>query len=65
MANFVNQSKNGSIFTNIFKNSATFTNAYKRIKAFLLQEDSYKLLLEDGGGILIDRGVEFTNQTKN
>ena len=46
--------------------SFTFTNTLKRIKSYLLQEDGYRLLLEDSGSILIDRGVEFdSSQTKN
>lgn len=48
-------------FTFISKIASTFTNTLRRIKSYLLQEDGYKLLLEDGGSILIDRGVEFTD----
>ena len=53
-------------FTNIIKNSvSSFVNTYKRIKAYLLCEDGTHLLLEDGGKIYIDKGVEYTNLTKN
>lgn len=64
-------------FTNLIKNSVSsvsnatkyailsVSNVYKRVKAYLLCEDGTHLLLEDGGKIFIDRGVEYTNQTKN
>jgi len=53
-------------FTFISKISSTFSNTLKRIKSYLLVETGYKLLLEDGGAILIDRGIEFNSpESKN
>ena len=53
-------------FTNLIKNNvSSVSNTIKRLLAYLLCEDGTHLLLEDGGKIFIDRGVEYTNQTKN
>lgn len=66
MANFLNTIKNSSTVLNTAKSAlSSFSNILKRIKAYLLSEDSTHLLLEDGGNILIDRGIEYTNLTKN
>jgi len=53
-------------FTFISKISSAFSNTLKRIKSYLLVETGYKLLLEDGGAILTDRGIEFDSpESKN
>lgn len=67
MANFINTIKNSiSTVSNVTKNAmSSVTNTYKRLRAYLLSEDGTHLLLEDGGKIFIDKGVEYTNITKN
>lgn len=67
MATFTNLIKNSvSSVGNIAKHAVTsVSNTVKRLLAYLLCEDGTRLLLEDGGNILIDRGVEYTNITKN
>jgi len=53
-------------FTNGVKTAvATFVNLLKRGLFFLKNEDNTYLLLEDGGKIIIDNGVEYTNLTKS
>jgi len=52
-------------FSNLTKNIGSWTNqAITTLKDFLLKEDSFFLLKEDGGKIVIFDG-SFSNQTKN
>lgn len=43
----------------------TWTNRVKKAVSFLLKEDTYYLLLETGDKIILSRGTDFTNKTKN
>ncbi len=43
----------------------TWTNRIKKAVSFLLKEDTYYLLLETGGKIILSRGTDFTNRSKN
>lgn len=68
MTTYVNQSKNTSTFTNQPKNTATFSFQSKTANAvdYLLKEDAFYLLLEDGGKIVLDGSVGgWGYQTKN
>lgn len=54
-------------YTNQTKNAASFTMQTKNAAMdFLLKEDAFYLLLEDGGKIVLDgSGSGYTLQTKN
>lgn len=56
-----------STWTNATKNVATFTNQVKHTVSnfFLLKQDSFYLLLETGGKIILQDSYPWTNQTKN
>ena len=68
MSTWANQTKNTATFTNQTKNSATFTNLAKTLKNYLLKEDGFKLLQENGFAILLDPSPttsSWTNLAKN
>lgn len=51
--------------TNLLKTASTLVNLVKQtIKSFLLKEDGYYLLLEDGGKIILDGSDAVENLTK-
>ena len=54
-------------WTKLTKTISTFINMAQSLRSFLLKEDGFCLLLEDGGKILIEpiTGVYWSNQTKN
>jgi hypothetical protein len=45
--------------------TTTWTNTGKLDNEFLLKEDSFYLLLENGSKIVLFRGTEYTNTSKN
>ena len=50
---------------NLLKSASTLVNLAKQtIKSFLLKEDGYYLLLEDGGKIILDGSDAVENLTK-
>ena len=54
------------IFTLLTKASTAFSNLVKIVRGFLLQEDGFYLLTEDGGKIIIEPdNTEIINQEKN
>ena len=53
------------VYTFISKITSVLTNTLKRVQAFLLQEDSAFILLEDGGKIFLDRGIVYSDTSKN
>lgn len=67
MTTFTNQSKNSTSATNQAKNTTTFTNLVRDIVAyFILLEDSFYLLQENGGKLIIyTENTPYINQVKN
>jgi len=57
---FTNQSKNASSFTNQSKNSTTFDDGV----GFLLKEDTFHLLLENGGKIVLDQSNNYKKKPR-
>jgi len=54
------------IFTLLTKASTAFSNLVKIVRGFLLQEDGFYLLTEDGGKIIIEPdNTEIINQEKH
>jgi len=54
------------IFTLLTKASTAFSNLVNIVKGFLLKEDGFYLLTEDGGRIILEPdGTEIFNQEKN
>jgi hypothetical protein len=48
------------------KNTASYSYTNRSRKYFLLSEDLFKILKEDGGGILLEQGMsDYSNQSKN
>lgn len=53
-------------WSNITKNVASFTNAVKHILVnFLLKEDGFYLLQENGDRIILEDSSAYSYQTKN
>jgi len=53
------------IFTLLTKASTAFSNLVKIVRGFLLKEDGFYLLTEDGGRIILEPdNTEITNQDK-
>lgn len=66
MTTFTNIIKHSSVLLNSVKNSSVlFTNLSKVINRYLLKEDGYFLLLENGGKIYLDKEAVYTNSVKN
>ena len=56
---------NHMIFTLLTKASTAFSNLVKIVRGFLLKEDGFYLLTEDGGRIILEPdNTEITNQDK-
>lgn len=71
MTTWTIQSKNTSTYSNQTKHSSTYTNSSKPVlNQFLLKEDGYYLLLENGGKIILEQNVpsytpQYTLETKH
>jgi hypothetical protein len=61
MTTWTNTTKNTASYTNQTKNSATFTNLAKTLKNYLLKEDGFKLLQENGYFILLEQEPTTSN----